>query len=39
MITTRHHDHVVILNGHGFIEIAFVGVDALEREPCGGFSR
>ena len=32
VVAARHHDDVVILDGHRLVERAIVGVDALERE-------
>src|SRR5208282_6881291 len=32
VITARHHDDIMIFDGHRFVEIALGGIDALERK-------
>jgi hypothetical protein len=35
MIAARHHHHIAILDRHRLVDLAIVGIDALEGEALG----
>ena len=35
MIAPRHKQHIAILDGHGLVEAAIIGLNALEGEALG----